>query len=491
MIKTPPTLARIGAMVIFALSCFGLLLYLWLAFGGPAPLQPKGYRAVMAFPEATQLASQADIRMAGVNIGKVVKVEPDLETNRTRATLEIKSEFAPLPKDTRAILRMKSLLGETYVELSPGDRKNGLVPDGGRLPDGSVANTVQLDELMSTFDKKTQAAWRTWIQTQAVASAGRGGDINAAFGALPGFVEAGDRILATLDEQSAATRKFVDRTGRFFADLSARSGELRGLITDSNKFFQTTSRRNQDLANVFRELPRFERESSATLPVLTAFGKRSNPVIRQLWPVADAMGPTFAALDRLSPEFKGFFARLGPVVDASEKGLPAFQRVLKQLPPLFEDFQPFLRNFNPMIDYVGDHKREVASFFGNLTGASNPRDVALERTDQDVHSLRITQTLNPQALAAYSRALGSSRANAYPAPGAFDSLATGVQSYDSRTCANGDVARPETADPATLTEFIRRYAFRTEGRDVARPACLQQTPHPGFDTIYPQLRAEP
>ena len=51
-----PSLGKILVMVGFALSCFGLLLFLWLAFGGPVPLQPKGYRFQTSFGEATQLA---------------------------------------------------------------------------------------------------------------------------------------------------------------------------------------------------------------------------------------------------------------------------------------------------------------------------------------------------------------------------------------------------------------------------------------------------
>jgi hypothetical protein len=40
MQKQAPTLGRLLVMVGFALSCFGLLLFLWLAFGGPIPLKP-------------------------------------------------------------------------------------------------------------------------------------------------------------------------------------------------------------------------------------------------------------------------------------------------------------------------------------------------------------------------------------------------------------------------------------------------------------------
>ena len=75
MIKQAPRPWQIALMVGFALSCFAVLLYLWLAFGGTSPLQPKGYRFHVQFPEATQLAEQADVRIAGVPVGKVVSLE--------------------------------------------------------------------------------------------------------------------------------------------------------------------------------------------------------------------------------------------------------------------------------------------------------------------------------------------------------------------------------------------------------------------------------
>ena len=48
MIKEPPSLARVAAMVIFSLTCFGLLIFLWLSFGGTIPFNPQGYR-IQAF----------------------------------------------------------------------------------------------------------------------------------------------------------------------------------------------------------------------------------------------------------------------------------------------------------------------------------------------------------------------------------------------------------------------------------------------------------
>ena len=48
MIKQAPTAGRIFAMVAFSLSCFGIVLFLWLQFGGPVPLKAEGYRVKVA-----------------------------------------------------------------------------------------------------------------------------------------------------------------------------------------------------------------------------------------------------------------------------------------------------------------------------------------------------------------------------------------------------------------------------------------------------------
>src|SRR6059058_2083810 len=99
MQKQAPTLGRMLVMVGFALSCFGLLLFLWLAFGGPIPLKPKGYRFKVSFSEATQLAVEADVRISGVPVGKVKTVEPDKQTGRSEAVIEMEPRYAPVPSD--------------------------------------------------------------------------------------------------------------------------------------------------------------------------------------------------------------------------------------------------------------------------------------------------------------------------------------------------------------------------------------------------------
>ena len=145
MNKQAPSFGRLFAMITFALSCFAILLYLWIAFGGSVPLQPKGYRVTAPFPEAATLANESDVRISGVKVGEVKRKDLDREGNATDVLMQIEPRYAPLPSDTRAILRQKTLLGETYVELTPGSRSAPPIPDNGSLKRGAISDTVQLD----------------------------------------------------------------------------------------------------------------------------------------------------------------------------------------------------------------------------------------------------------------------------------------------------------------------------------------------------------
>ena len=163
----PPTATRILVALGFALSCFGLALFLWIAFGGPLPLKPEGYRFTVPFTEATQLAAESDVRISGVSVGKVKSIELSNKGDYADAVIELDSPYAPIPDNTRAILRSKTLLGETYVELTPGSKSAPSLPEGGSLPPAQVASSVQLDEVFRTFGKQTRQNFKAWMQGSA------------------------------------------------------------------------------------------------------------------------------------------------------------------------------------------------------------------------------------------------------------------------------------------------------------------------------------
>ena len=130
------------------------------------------------------------------------------------ATIEIDNRYAPIPENTRAQLREKTLLGETYVELTQGDSEGPKVPEGGSLPPAQVTPSVQLDEIFRTFDARTRLAFQTWMEQAAVATAGRGADLSAAIANLEPFAADANRVLRVLDTQENAVKALVNNTGR-------------------------------------------------------------------------------------------------------------------------------------------------------------------------------------------------------------------------------------------------------------------------------------
>ena len=491
MIKQAPRPFQVILMGGFVLSCVAVVLYLWLGFGGSVPLRAQSYRFHVNFPEATQLAVQGDVRISGVPVGKVQRIDVG-PGNTTDAEIEIKAKYAPIPRDARATLRQKTLLGETYIDLSPGDKSKGNLSDGGTLPNSAVHPTVELDEIFRSFDFATRKGFQTWMQSQAMAVDGRGADINAAFANLPLFVDGTDDLMRQLNAQSRAVRGMFRDTGHFFDAISERDGQLSSLISHTDRLFGVTDVRNRELANIFREFPRFQRESRLTLPALTRLAKVGEPVARRLQPAASEFEPVFQNLQRLGPEFRGFFERLGPVITAAERGVPSFERIMRGFPSVLDAFHPFLRNLNPVIGHLSANRREITSFLGNATASGIGRDIELPRTrGRGINFLRVTQSLSPHALSFYPRSLGSTRSNAYTAPGGLGQLPQGLSMFDPGTCSNGDPAPPETSDPPTVAPLVKLYAFRTDGRNVARPRCAGQGNYPGHGTSFPRLEPEP
>src|SRR3954452_5553151 len=387
MQKTRPSIARLALMVIFALSCFGILTFLWVSFGGSVPLAAKKYEVRGDFPEATTLAEQADVRISGVPVGRVKKKQ--LDGKLTEAILNIDARYAPLPADTHAILRQKTLLGETYVELTPGHRDGPTLPDQGNIPNGQVAQTVQLDEIFRTFDPETRLAFRTWLDQQGKGVHYRGADISAALGNLAPFEQATPTVLALLNEQKGDVRRLVANTGTVFNALTARDGQLRSVIENSNRVFQTTASRDARLQEIFTILPTFLDESRATTHRVTLFARNANPLITQLRPAARELSPTLIELRSLAPDLKGLFRDLGPLITASEEGLPAVRRILNDTVPVLRQIDPFLRTVNPILDWLGLYKHEITAFF-SLDAASTQAEQPTG--GQDVHYLR---TANP------------------------------------------------------------------------------------------------
>jgi phospholipid/cholesterol/gamma-HCH transport system substrate-binding protein len=472
----PPTFTRILIAVGFAISCFALFLFLWVAFGGPIPLKSEGYRVTIPVEEATQLAVESDVRISGVSVGKVKRIDLGND-GRADATVELDSKYAPLPTDTRATLRQKTLLGETYIELSPGSQSGPTIKEGGSLPAAQVAPSVQLDEIFRAFDPKTRSAFQAWMQSAAVATTGRGQDISNALASLEPFADEADTTLRLLDSQKKAVGQLVRDGGETFSALSERQGQLSGLIRNSNQVFQTTAARNDSLEEIFRVFPTFQRESRATLARLDTFARASDPVVRQLRPAVQELSPTLISLGKLAPDLKRFFVGLDRVIPLSGSGFGALRDVLDdQLPPLLGRLDPYLARFNPIFEGLRDYKHELTALLANVTAASDGVKGTDVATGNYLHYLRSEAQLSPETLAGFGNRLNSDRPNPYVKGGGFKRLNKGLQVFENFQCTNGTNAIYDTSPAA-------RANFNSDHPDTPIPLPPGFTLDPLFDRI--------
>jgi virulence factor Mce-like protein len=446
-------------MVLFALSCFGLLLFVWLTFGGAIPLKPHAYRVNVAIPEATSLGLEADVRVAGVSVGKVRKKDLDKRDNRTIATLEIKKEFAPLRSDVRAILRQKTLLGETYIELTPGTNGSPFIKENGYLANSHVQPAVELDEILQALDPETRRAFRYWQQDMGKAVTGRGRDLNDAIGNLPAFAADGSDLLKVLDSQSGAVRALVRNGGVVFGALAENEQQLHNLVVNSADVFSATGSEADALAETFKVFPTFLDESKKTFARLQTFSRKTNPLITDLREPGRQLAPTLRDVRALAPDLRRFFVNFDPLIKVSKTGLPALRDVLKGVKPLLGELSPFLEQLNPPLRWLEYYQPQVADFITNGAGALEETTATL--TDQEVgHYLRQGGPLGAEALAMWPQRLPSNRGNAYlPPTGAWSTQKVSdyliFPNYDCLNSPSGEhvSTSKNTGDGADTTEL--------------------------------------
>jgi phospholipid/cholesterol/gamma-HCH transport system substrate-binding protein len=506
-----PTAGQIAVAVAFAFSCFGLLLFLWTTFGGPVPLKPEGYRVKVPFDEATQLAVESDVRISNVSVGKVKSINlANSGPNRDLAvaTIEIDSQYAPIPADTRAMLRQKTLLGETYVELTQGNRDGPKLAEDATLPKAQVEPSVQLDEIFRTFDARTRAAFQTWMQQLAIATAGRGADLSAAIANLEPFAEDSNRLLRVLDTQQGAVQRLIKNTGEVFGALSERQGQLQGLIRNSGTVFHTTAVRNRDLEATFRALPTFLDESRLTVNRLASFSQNANPLITQLHPAARQLSTDLKPIAKVAPDFHGFFIGLRKTQKRGLTGLPALQSILNtDLPPLLTELPNFTRQLNPIVTMIGRYQSDITGFLGNVTGVTNAQ-ISNEAGNLS-HYIRSSAPLYPEDLAMFGpnpvseHRLAYSRSNPYPAANSALDVINGLATFDTRACSTPPgltaqlgpdsdyVGHPEWDNRATfdtpqqLLDELKSTAFRDQTSTSSLPAvaCRKQGLQPSVGQI--------
>jgi phospholipid/cholesterol/gamma-HCH transport system substrate-binding protein len=482
MQKQAPSIGRILIAVGFTLSCFGLILFLWIAFGGPIPLKPESYRITAYFPEATQLAAESDVRIGGVSVGKVKAIElapADQRVNgkdTTAAEIEIEPEFAPIGEDAVAILRQKTLLGETYVELTSGSEAGEdaapvalgaaanvsdaeadsveSIPEGGTLGISRTEEATQIDEIFNALDEETRSSFQRWQANAAIAIRDRGLDLNDSFGNLGPFITDATDVIEILNRQNEALKGVVRDTGTVFEALTERDQELAGVITNSNDTFDALASQDDALAETFRIFPTFERESRATFERLDAFQANTRPLVQDLIPVARDLSPTLRNVRELSPNLRDLFVDLDKLNAVSRNGLPALRRILDGLAPVLDRLDPFLASLNPVISFLDYQRGTVTDFMAGAGAAHSATLPPYPGQPAQRHYLRVTPYTSSETLGIHQTRLDENRGSGYLKPGeinSFQTLSSGI--FPNFDCKNTDYTPRTTASsPETTTE---------------------------------------
>src|SRR3954471_6687526 len=473
MQKQAPSVGRFMIAIGFTLSCFGLLLFLWVTFGGPVPFKPESYRFTADFPEAITLQKEADVRIGGVSVGKVKQIglAPESEChsnpalcNTTQATIEIDPQYAPISSDAKAILRQKTLLGETYIEITTGSQVQPTadtgnttaqassidvgqvsgggaphpIPEAGHMAQTQVQDQTQIDEIFQGFDRPTREAFQSWMQGAGLAINGRGLDLNDAFGNLGPFASDASDVLGTLRQQEQSLRTLVHDTGDVFGALTAHDQALAGAVVGANRTFGALASQSRALSDTFKIFPTFENESRLTLNRLKGFAEDARPVFHDLRPVARDLSPTLRDVRRLAPKAHKLFKNLDPLIKASATGLPSLSSFLHELRPVMDGLDPFLANFNPLVRWLDYQAPVVTDFLSNPS--SSTADFLPFQSGQNapLHLSRQMTIFTSESLSVYPNRNTTNRGNGYLQPFAIGGLDPTLNSeiFPNHDCNN-------------------------------------------------------
>jgi phospholipid/cholesterol/gamma-HCH transport system substrate-binding protein len=248
--------------------------------------------------------------------------------------------------------------------------------------------------------------------------------------------------------------RLIQNGGTVFAALNQNQAALRNLITSADQTFATTAANNNALAATFHVFPTFLNETKATMTRLKAFALDTDPLTRQLEPVANDLGPTLHSVRVLSPYLRNLFTNLGPLIDVSKTGLPAIRDVLRGAGPLLDSLGPFLEQLNPVLSWLALHQQLISDFISNGAYGLAAKTVAFGGGGIG-HYLRQFSPVGPETLSFASNRDSGNRGNTYPPPLWLADPQVfqkgNLPSFDcGNTGAGGDGSVSATPQPAPL-----------------------------------------
>ena len=429
MVTQAPKRSSVVIATAFVLSCIGLMIFVWTQFAGTIPFAPAGYRIHALFPETGQLVSGADVRISGVNVGKVTNVQA--EGVNSLVTMDLKQQYAPVPADTRAVLRLKTLLGEGYIQLTIGTGSGTKLPDGGTIPRDHIQQTVSLDQALNSFDTSTQRALQQFLNGSFESLAGRGQDLNFAIGNLDPTLTDLNAFVGVLNQQQGNVQSLVNNLGAVLTTLGNRSADVQSLVTAGDQVFSATAARDTALTQTVDGLPAFMTELRRTLTTLNGTLGLAKPDLAAIKVGAPLVRPALSELVSLSGPALSLLHQAPHLIDLTNKALPAISNFAVAFNSVLGPLLSAARQVVPIINYVQLYPKEITAAFANLPAELNgsaPTSTGM------IKYLRGALTLNNEGLLGQSERPSTNRHNPYISPGELANVANG--GLESSDCNN-------------------------------------------------------
>jgi phospholipid/cholesterol/gamma-HCH transport system substrate-binding protein len=328
---------RAGVLAIVVLALFA-----YFGFSKSNPFaNPYEFKAV--FNDVNNLKPKSPVRIAGVEVGKVLKVEP-VESGKGAAevTMEVQDKGLPIKKDAEVKIRPRIFLeGNFFVDVEPGSPSGDDLPSGGVIPVTQTAAPVQFGDLLTALQRDTRSDLQTFLReySKGLSDGGAEGFNQAVKYWKPAYLNSSLANDATLGQDpNHDVQRLLKGQQKTFAALVKDENALKGLVTNFNVTAAAFAREDVALAQTVPALrdtlkigyPALASLDSA-LPSLRAFAHDALPGVRSSDPTLAASMP-FITQARLL---------------MSEDELRGTARVLRQTIPDLVKFDqtsvPFLR----------------------------------------------------------------------------------------------------------------------------------------------------
>jgi len=314
----------------------------YLAFTKHVPFTGYGYEVKATFSNSANIAKNSPVRIAGVDVGKVIATERD--GDNTTITFTVDSNGRPVHDDAFAAIRPRIFLeGNFFVDLDPGSPSAPEMDSGGTIPVSHTSTAVQIDEILTALQSPVRADLARLLEsygtaltheptaeedvTQLPEVKGRSG-AEALNGALRYGGDAGRYSAqvtnALLGTEQRDLARLVSGAGRAFGAFASRQRDLQGLIENFDIFTGALANQSVNLSTTIHLLAPTLRVTHASLVSLN----RTLPPLRTY---AIQLRPAVAELPGLIDASKPFLAQIRPLLSGKEAGGVA--RLLRESTP--------------------------------------------------------------------------------------------------------------------------------------------------------------